>query len=172
MTDTSISLNSKFSDLLRKVDGSAIRRKALIDLALDTTTLTKSQATGFVARNIHSLKRQQLIEASGKRPERIYRITPTLAKRLGLDTLSKGFGEAPGVMPQDNQEILLEETKTAAELKIVQSEIKAYQDFLEKFPASRTPILILLDKSKEHESLLNGRLNALKKISKIVFNIR
>tara|TARA_R110002033_G_scaffold135713_1_gene175229 strand:- start:439 stop:966 length:528 start_codon:yes stop_codon:yes gene_type:complete len=165
MTSKTISLNQKFKELLLHAERNTIGRKKLIESAENLFELTTIQAQRFVARNIHTLTKEKLIVATGSYKARTYLITPTLMSRMHncnyVEATDSVFFEK-----KESSELLSEEIKTSAELKLILSEIQAYQDYMVKFPQSNETILSLLDKTRDRASDFYGRLSAIKKIIK------
>lgn len=166
MTVRPFSLNKQFKELLQHVEEASIKRTELIQLAVETTTLSKDQSSRFVDRNISKAKASGLITPSGKRNARIYHLSPDL-----ISMLSDRPHGASSQISEEKQSLsvvhLFEEEKRAgAELKLVLGEIEAYKDYINKIPDKRSNIMELLDESKDKASVLYGRLNAIKKIIK------
>lgn len=161
MTEELISLNPKFKELLLQFEGNTIGRKQLILSAEDAYQLSNIQAKRFVARNIHSLTTQKLIEATGEKKSRSYLLTPQL-----LSTLQKRVKITcnPTIDERTTSELINEEIKTSAELRLILGEIEAYQEYLIKFPENNKTILSLLNKTRDRASDFYGRLNAITKI--------
>jgi hypothetical protein len=166
MTKETIYLNQKFKVLLQKTDGNTTSRKQLIELAKNEFEFTNIQAQRFVARNIHTLTKESLIQATGNHRARTYLITASLMAILHNFNHVEVIDSASFEKKQLN-ELHNEEIKTSAELKLVLSEIQAYQDYLVKFPQNNRAILSLLNKTRDSASEFYGRLNAIKKIIKV-----
>ena len=165
MTNETISLNQKFRKLLMQVEGSSIGRKQLIESAENLFELSKIQAERLVARNIHALTTKDLIVATGENKARVYFITPELIEILQKNEHEKTT-KTHDEKVVSTDELMTEETKTSAELKMVLGEIQAYQDYLEQFPQKNKTIFSLLNKSRDRASNLYGRLSAINKIIK------
>jgi hypothetical protein len=166
MSAKPFSLNKQFKELLQRVEGTSIRRKELIQLATNTTELSTTQSTRFIARNINKLTFKNLVTASGERYARTYHFTEALLVLLKQGDSTVKLNNSNTETKNCNQESLLkiEEAKTSAELKMILGEIEAYRDFLIKYPASSQVIQRLLLQAKEQSTQLYGRLNALKKV--------
>lgn len=150
--------SKKFLALLSSLQGSSVKRKDLLTLAVNHLKINHTQAEGLVARNIHKLQRRHgLISSSGKQGERTYHILPPL-----LELISQNRQIESKLSDQDR---LQQERRTAdAELQILRGEIQAYCDLLTTYPDSRKKITALIKEATEHAHILNGRLNALNKI--------
>jgi len=165
MSSESISLNLKFKELLKKVQENPISRKKFIELAEKNLLLTNEQATGFIARNIHVLTKENLIIATGESPHRAYLITDTLLTSINAVIESKKT-EVSLCKNSISKDLRNQELKTNSELKLILGEIETYQGYLQKYPQNHNEILPLLESSRDSAADLYGRLNAINKIIK------
>ena len=164
MTNETISLNGSFKDLLQCVEGNNVKRKELINMAVEKLGLTSKQAQGLVARNVHRLQQKALLEASGDKGDRTYHISSTLRRLIEpTEALTNGHLSEPEAA-KGNEELLDEEIKTQVSLEMILSELNAYRDIQERFPRSRSVVKGLLNETKKESIQLYGRLNALKKV--------
>ncbi|MFI8621667.1 hypothetical protein ACIGBN_11980 [Marinomonas sp. NPDC078689] len=168
MTTKQFSLNKSFKELLQLVEDSSIKRRDLIQLAVDTTELNTLQSTRFVARHVNVLTSHNLITASGKRNARMYHFTDSLLTLLNHETKDLKLTNSHFETRTPNYETLLkrEEAKTSAELKMTLGEIEAYRDLMTQYPTNRQVIEELLCEAKDQSTQLYGRLNALRKVIK------
>lgn len=163
MSKETISLNKKFKELLQCIQGNEIKRKTLIDTAASLFDMPPRAAEAFVARNVHSVQKYKLIEASGERGERTYHLTSSLVAMVKNHTKSSSeIGSSEKVLTTPS--LLQEEAKTSAELKMLLGEIETYKEFLDKYPSKRQLIKSLLNKAKDESTKVYGRLNALNKL--------
>ena len=150
MINESISLNPKFRELLIQLQCNQVSRQKLIALTEKIFNLSNVQATRFISKNIHLLKKQKQMTATGEKNKIIYHIAPDLIAILHENEMSK--------------ELLNEEIKTNSELKLILGEIEAYQEYLQKYPQSNKVIISLLDDCRDRATDFYGRLNAIKNI--------
>lgn len=166
MTSKPFSLNKRFKELLQCVEGTSIKRKELIELAIKTTEFNRTQSIGLVTRNVRKLMRENLITASGERNSRAYNFTDSLLVLLEKDTTKSGgvFQHKDTEVKPPEPELQKEEAKTSAELRMILGEIEAYRDLLTQYPTNKHVIQDLLKQAKEQSTQLYGRLNAINKV--------
>lgn len=148
-----IKINEKFRSLLGLIKRDTVSRKELIQLAVETTAFDKIQATRFVARNIHALKSKGLITALGERKLRYYDFS-----------LIRSNSYSPIVLDQATNDLLAIESQVSEEIRVLESEIKTYNEFYEKYPERRNQIDFLLEQAKREQFNLAGRERALKRL--------
>lgn len=148
-----IKINEKFRSLLTLIKGDTASRKELIQLTVETTTFDKIQATRFVARNIHSLKHKGLIGTLGDRNQRYY----------NFSYIQSEYNHST-IVDQATSELLTIESQLNEEIKVLDAEIKTYNELYEKYPEKSHQIARLLEQAKNDRYKLSGRQRAIKRI--------
>lgn len=163
MTDKTIPINPKFKNVLLEIKDNTFNRHELISTAEHLLKLTNIQAKRFVSRNVHVLTSRKLLVAIGSKSNRGYRITPELSRILNVED-SKQSNNIMFLDKTKPENLLAEEVKVNAELKLLLGEIDAYQDFLQRFPEQKDVIHSLLFVTRDEAAEYYGRLNAIRKI--------
>ena len=161
-------INSWMKKILVELQGKTLTRQAMIErAALIPKYSEPKQARMFVSRNVHTLTKQNLLFAKGKIKQRTYEISPALNGVL-FDMLENSINSIKSSPVNEMDALFSDERKVTAELKILLSEIETYQEFHLRFPSKRAAISSLLESGKERSAALYGRLNAIRKVLKLV----
>lgn len=164
MVTNSVSLNKKFREVIRGVDGTEVTRKDLVELSRQTYELSEKQAQGFVGRNVYKLQKQGLL-LSKENSRGTYSISSHLQELLHC---MESDDERPST--QENQSTFClqqEESKAGAELQMLVAEIEAYQELVSKYPSRLEVINQLLCEARARSTALYGKLNAVKKVIRL-----
>jgi len=146
-------INAKFGSLLELIKRDTVSRKELIQLAVETTTFDKIQATRFVARHIHDLKNKGLIEPFGERKHRFYDFS-----------LIRSNYAASKVTDKATHDLLSIESQVSEEIRVLESEIKTYDELYAKYPEKRRQIALLLEQARSTQCTLIGKERALSRV--------
>ncbi|MGX9419302.1 hypothetical protein ACWU4D_18400 [Vibrio sp. WJH972] len=148
-----VKISQKFRSLLALIEHDRISREELIQLALETTNFNKTQATRLIARNVHVLVKHGLIQPLGKRKERYYDFSQVRNDHVNTK-----------IIDQTTSELVAIESRVSEEIKVLDSEIKTYNELWEKYPEKRSQIDMLLEQAKREHFALTGKERALKRL--------
>jgi hypothetical protein len=165
MVIDSVSLNEKFREVIRNVEGTEVARKELVKLSERMYEFNnKKQAQNFVDRNLNKLQMQELlVPIEGNRGG--YSISFALQ-----ELLETAKDDEKRSLPRKEQTTFFlqqEESKAGAELQMLVAEIEAYLDLLAKYPSSQDVVNQLLHEAREKSTALYGKLNAVKKVIRL-----
>lgn len=149
-----VKISEKFRSLLALIENDTISRKELIQLAAETTSFDKTQATRLIARNVHVLMKHGLIQPLGKRKERYYDFSQV-----------RNDYEGNKIIDDTANELVAIEYRVREEMTVLDAEIKTYNELYEKYPKKRNKINTLLKKAKREQFALTGKERALKRLT-------
>ncbi|MHA2938397.1 hypothetical protein ACXJY6_08870 [Vibrio sp. RC27] len=148
-----VKISEKFRSLLARIEHDTISRKELIQLAAETTSFDKTQATRLIARNIHVLMKHGLIQPLGKRKERYYDFSQVRSDYVNTKIIDQTTSDLMAIKSRVNEDI-----------KVLGAEIKTYNELYEKYSEKRSQIDILLEQAKQEQFALTGKERALKRL--------
>lgn len=160
-------INSWMKKILIELQGKTLTRQSLIEKATLIPKYSEpKQAKMFVSRNVHALTKQGLLFARGKIKQRTYELSPSL-KDILFSVAGQKISEKRECLENEIDDLILDERKVTAELKILLSEIETYQELHQRFPSKKHEISSLIDSGRERSATLYGRLNAIRNVIKL-----
>ncbi|WP_086479610.1 hypothetical protein [Oceanospirillum sanctuarii] len=164
MSARKTNINFVFANILRKVNATSIGRKELIQLVMEVNQLQEADATRFVGRHIHQLKKKNLLYSEGERNTTRYVFCDALVEMLASPVKNRNEQGYKPELAICASSLRQEKDTLSAELKLKMGEVEAFQDYMAKFPEAQKVIADLLNESRDSAALLYGRLNAIQKI--------
>ena len=151
--EISFKISKKFRQVLAQTNHRIISRNDLIKLVIKETELSQVQATGLVDRGVHQLKAQGLATSIGQ------------PKNIFYEFASEVRNPSLFCYENDSYDILTKEKKILEKgILLVQYELQAYEELLERIPKEKSKIIKLQKNTLEHLNKLNGQLRAVEQL--------